>query len=91
MVYLIHFNKKFKHAQHYLGFCYDKNFKKRIKHHLNGNGACLLNALNKLKISYKVVKTWPEKDGNFERELKNYKNASIICPVCNSGYKGKYK
>lgn len=84
MVYLIHFDQKLKHAQHYIGFCYDNRFKKRISHHRNNTGAPILRALNKAGIGWSVVRTWPNEDGNFERKLKNQKKASCLCPICKS-------
>lgn len=80
MVYLLHFDKKFSHIQHYIGFT--KDLDKRMEYHKNGNGSKLLNALNKNNINYNIVRTWDE-DGNFERRLKHLKNAPKLCPICN--------
>ena len=84
MVYLIHFEKKISHAQHYIGYSKDmKTFEKRMKHHGNGNGASILKALNEKGIKYHVVRIWPDADGNYERKLKKRKNAKFLCPFCN--------
>ncbi len=83
MVYLIHFEQKFHHCQHYIGFSKDELFESRLKHHLKGSGSRLIRAVNKAGIKWSVVKTWPDADGNFERKLKNYKKASHFCPICN--------
>ncbi len=82
MVYLIHFEEKYKHAQHYIGFSKDKLFQSRLEHHLKGSGSRLLRAVNKAGIKWSVVKTWPDEDGNFERKLKNRKKSSCLCPTC---------
>jgi len=78
-VYLIHFDRHYKRAKHYLGAA--KNLEKRMKLHRSGKGSKLLAALNKEGIGYSVVRTW---DGYFEkeRELKRRKNASQLCPKC---------
>jgi predicted GIY-YIG superfamily endonuclease len=82
MVYLIHFEKKIGHAQHYIGFCYDERFAARIHHHEKGTGSRLLKAVNEAGIKWSVVRQWPNEDGNFERKLKNKKKASLLCPIC---------
>jgi len=83
MVYLIHFDRDYKGCCHYLGFCKDGNMEKRLERHRAGNGAKLLRALNIAGINYKVVRIWEDGDQNFERRLKNQKNAKRYCPVCN--------
>lgn len=80
MVYLIHFETNYKRARHYIG--YTEKFEARMECHRKGKGSHLLNAVNKAGIPWSVVRTWPDKDGNFERKLKNRKNASQLCPVC---------
>jgi predicted GIY-YIG superfamily endonuclease len=82
MVYLIHFDEKFYHAQHYIGYSADKLFDKRIEHHKKGTGSSLMRAIMKAGIGWNVVRTWSNEDGNFERKLKNRKKASGICPIC---------
>lgn len=81
MVYLIHFERKLKHAQHYIGFV-DGNLPQRIARHKRGSGAKLLRAVNAAGIPWHVARTWPEGSRTFERQLKNYKNARHFCPVC---------
>lgn len=84
MVYLIHFAEKLHRAQHYLGLSVtQESFEKRIECHVKNRGARILRAVNANGIDWKVVRVWPESDGNFERTLKNKKKASILCPVCN--------
>lgn len=79
-VYLIHFNEKLHHAQHYIG--YTKDVKKRIEKHRNGNGAALLRYLNKVGILYKIVKIWKEAGPEIEQYLKRQKNTKRYCPIC---------
>lgn len=82
-VYLIHFNKRLAHAQHYLGFCErDEGLDKRLTDHLCGQGARLMEVLFEAGIEWKPVRVWFGADRKFERRLKNQKNAPLLCPVC---------
>ena len=81
MVYLIHFEEKLHHVQHYIGFV-EKNLKQRVKKHKNNKGAKLLIAVNLKGIQWEVVRVWEEGDRTLERKLKNCKKARCFCPVC---------
>jgi predicted GIY-YIG superfamily endonuclease len=83
MVYLIHFQEKLHHAQHYLGFV-EGDLLERIAQHKSNCGAKLLAAVNEKGIDWKVVRVWRGGDRCFERKLKNYKKARCFCPVCSS-------
>lgn len=85
MVYLIHFDEPYKHAQHYIGFT--EHFDERMDCHKSGTGSRLLEVVNKAGIGWKVVRTW-EGDRKLERKLKNQKKASRLCPVCKAKSKG---
>jgi len=78
-VYLYHFSDKLGHAQHYIGSCTD--LKKRDWMHQNGLGARLLQVARERGIKFWIVKTWPG-GRQFERQLKNRKNAPHLCPIC---------
>ena len=81
MVYLIHFDKKYKHAQHYIGFT--ENLDQRLHDHEHSTrGARLLQVVKDAGINFSVVRTWPDGDRTFERHLKNMKKSSCYCPVC---------
>ena len=82
MVYLIHARDKLHHAQHYIGYA-ECDVNKRLKRHRSGDGAKLLKAMNEAGIEYDVARVWEHGDRNFERKLKNRKNARALCPVCN--------
>jgi hypothetical protein len=73
-----------------LGYSDDALFKARIKHHMNGSGACLIRAINIAGIGWSVVRLWPYESGNFERELKKLKKAASFCPICNPKKKSIY-
>ena len=79
-VYLIHFQQRYRHAGHYLGWTDDLD--KRLGQHRAGNGARLMEVVSLAGIAWKVVKVWR---GNraYERLLKKRKNAPRrLCPVC---------
>lgn len=85
-VYLIHFDRPIGNpnnprgqAQHYLGWT--GNLTERMLAHVKGQGAAIMAFLSESKIGWQVVKTW--KGGrHLERQLKNRKQASFFCPVC---------
>lgn len=78
-VYLIHLDSKLHHAQHYIGWAF--NVEGRLYHHRKGTGARFLAAVNQAGISYEIVREW--KGGKtLERQLKNRKKASALCPIC---------
>ena len=79
-IYLIHFNRAYKHARHYLG--YSEHLDKRITDHLCGMGARLMEVVTQAGIEWRVSRTWPG-DRRLERHLKNRKDAPRLCPTCN--------
>lgn len=82
MVYLIHFETKFKGVQHYIGYSAEDKFKNRIEHHRKNTGARLMRAVNLAGIKWNVVREWPNENGHFERKLKNQRNHALLCPKC---------
>jgi predicted GIY-YIG superfamily endonuclease len=83
MVYLIHFDRPYRHARHYTGWTRDETtLPRRVSHHRKGSGARLLQVVAAAGIGFKVVRTWPDGDRNKERRLKRSGGASRYCPVC---------
>lgn len=80
-VYLLHFDKPYKHARHYLGFA--EHLDARLEHHRNGTGARLMQVIKDNGITWQLARTWQGKDRNFERMLKNRKYTPRLCPICN--------
>jgi len=85
MVYLIHFDRPYKHAQHYLGYV-GGALQNRIDRHRAGNGSRLLQVIQKAGIEWKVVRIWPDGDRELEHRLKQHSNTRN-CPICNSKIK----
>lgn len=80
MVYLLHFDKPYRHARHYLG--YARLFERRLAEHMAGRGARLMAAVSAAGIGVTLVRKWPDGDRTFERELHNLKRNALLCPVC---------
>jgi len=79
-IYLIHFDRPYKHAGHYLGYASD--LEKRLERHRKGRGARLLKVIQDVGIDWKVVRTWSPAGPSVEAELKRYHNNKRLCPVC---------
>jgi anti-sigma regulatory factor (Ser/Thr protein kinase)/predicted GIY-YIG superfamily endonuclease len=78
-IYLIHLNRPYKHAKHYLGWAADLDA--RLAQHQNGTGARLLQVARNNGISWQLARTW-QGDRHRERQLKNQGGRSRMCPVC---------
>jgi len=84
-LYLIHFDRKLAHAQHYVGST-SRRLADRIAEHQAGTGARLLAALQRVGIDFRVVYTerfdTPGLARIRERQLKRAKNLPKLCPIC---------
>lgn len=78
-IYLIHFDRPYHHARHYLGWT--QYLDARLAHHQAGNGARLMAAVSAAGIGWRVVQTW-KGDRNLERRIKNCHGLAQCCPVC---------
>lgn len=83
-VYLIHLDKPYHHARHYIGFA-ESNVEARLKDHRNGNGARFMQVVTDAGIPWRLARVWPDGDRHFERRLKNRKNSPRLCPICRQG------
>ena len=79
-VYLIHFNEKLSHAQHYLGSTSD--LVARLHRHDAGFGARLMEVIKEKGISWQLARVWRKGDFRLERKLKARKNGPTLCPIC---------
>lgn len=86
-VYLIHFEEKFNHAQHYIGRTKYSNPWRRIEYHFNGRGARLTQAVYKARIKMRLVRIWKDGDRQLEQDLKNRHNGKSFCPLCSKKMK----
>lgn len=84
-IYLLHFERPFHHARHYLGWTEGAEVDRRLEEHRSGRGAKLTAAVSKAGIGFSVVRTWSG-TRHEERRLKRWKNAGRrVCPVCKEG------
>lgn len=68
-------------ASHYIG--YAENIDERLEQHRKGNGSAFMTAVAKKGIRWDVARIWPGENRDWERRLKNQKNAARLCPICN--------
>lgn len=89
--YLLHFEPRYKHAGHYIG--YSEHLKKRVEHHRNGTGANLTKYASRAGSELIVARVWKKASRETERALKKSKHHSRLCPICNPGamQRGKIK
>jgi len=78
-VYLLHFDRPYKHARHYLGWTVD--LRTRMADHAAGRGSRLLAVVTAAGIGWQLARTWVG-DRARERQLKRQGGASRLCPCC---------
>ena len=78
-VYLLHFERPYHHAKHYLHVTSD--LAGRLADHAAGRGARLMEVITAAGIGFTLARTW---DGTrrLERQLKNRHNSCRLCPIC---------
>jgi hypothetical protein len=86
-LYLLHFDRPFKHVKHYLGFARDlPTMHRRIDAHYSatagdGKNHRLMVALREAGISFTLARVWPEGTRVDERRKKQRGHARQ-CPLC---------
>ena len=90
VVYLLHFERPYEHAQHYLGSA--KDLRTRLAQHQRGNGARLMRVIADAGIAWRLARVWKFSGiweaRRAESDLKrHYKNGRRLCPIC-KGRKG---
>ncbi len=83
MVYLLHFERPYHHAKHYLGFTDD--LERRLEQHRAGDRNShhrLMQVIAAAGIGFVLARTWRTEDRHFERRLKKRKAATRLCPIC---------
>lgn len=68
-------------ARHYIGFTEYEDPETRLERHRAGKGGRMLRAATLRGIHYEIVRTWRGTRA-LERELKNRRNHSRLCPNC---------
>jgi len=84
-VYLLHFDRRFKHAGHYLGWTRDLD--RRVRRHLARHGSRLVRAVLLAGITLRVARTWVG-GRERERQLKKQGGRARLCPICKGCRKG---
>jgi predicted GIY-YIG superfamily endonuclease len=79
VVYLLHFERSYAHAAHYMGWTEDLN--SRLARHRSGDGARLLAVIKAAGIGWTLARTWPGTRA-LERRLKNRGGHARLCPIC---------
>lgn len=77
--YLLHFEKPYHHAKHYLGWSPEPQG--RVNAHVHGKGARLTEVVHDAGIRMFWVRTWEGGDRKLERKLKNL-HGPRVCPIC---------
>lgn len=80
VVYLLHFDRPYKHAGHYLGWTRD--LEARLSDHRAGSGANLLAVIKAAGIGFVLARTWSPADRHRERQIKRQGGLSRSCPEC---------
>jgi predicted GIY-YIG superfamily endonuclease len=79
VVYLLHFERPYHHARHYLGTT--SNLKRRLAEHEAGRGARLLAVVQAAGIGWELARLWPG-GRDRERQLKRQGGHARLCPLC---------
>jgi predicted GIY-YIG superfamily endonuclease len=79
VIYLLHFDRPYKHARHYTGWTDDLDA--RLARHARGDGARLLAVAYAAGIRWELARTWPGPRA-LERRIKRRGSAARHCPLC---------
>jgi predicted GIY-YIG superfamily endonuclease len=79
VVYMLHFDRPYRHAKHYVGWTDD--LLHRLDRHAHGNGARLVAVIWQAGIGFTCVRIG-EGTRHTERAIKNAGGAVRYCPAC---------
>ena len=86
-LYLLHFDRPFKHAKHYLGFARDMDrLHQRVDMHYaatygDGQHHKLMQAVRAAGISFTLARIWPE-GSRIDEKRKKQSGHARRCPIC---------
>lgn len=78
-IYVLHFNRPFKHAKHYIGWT--EKLVDRLDAHEKGNGSKLMRAVKEAQIGFSVANVFVGTRDD-ERKMKKQKNGPRFCQLC---------
>lgn len=80
-IYLLHFDRPYKHAKHYLGWT--TNLDQRLAQHTAGgaDSGRLMAVIKAAGIGFQLARVWTEATRDYERTLKG-RGKGRICPLC---------
>jgi len=83
MVYLLHFDRPFGHARHYLGTRVDADAVARLNQGVYTiQTPALLVAASMAGVSFTVARVWHDGDEQRARSLRACGGRSRFCPIC---------
>jgi predicted GIY-YIG superfamily endonuclease len=90
MVYILHFDKKLSHAQHYVGYSPSQDtLERRIEEHKKGKSrARIMEVLFERGISFTLAAVL-EGERDLERKIKKSKHTARYCPICQAEKEAK--
>ena len=80
-IYLLHFERPYLHAGHYLGWT-EGPIQERIARHVSGHGSPLVACVVRLGIKVLLSRSWFNVTRKKERSLKNIGGLRRQCPIC---------
>lgn len=80
-IYVLHFDRKFHHTLHYIGWTERDRIEDRLREHSNGSGARILDGLRLAEIGYRLACTFVGTRRD-ERRMKRQRNHKRFCKVC---------
>ena len=78
-IYLLHFDRAYKHARHYTGWTIDLT--QRLNEHRQGRGARLIAVITASGIGFQLARTRSGTRSD-ERAIKRFGGATRYCPLC---------
>lgn len=78
-VYLLHLDRPYRHARHYLGS--SRDVPARLAEHQAGRGARLMQVIREAGIGFVLARLW-EGGREQERKLKRRRGSVRLCPIC---------